>query len=377
MAMKLNEEVSTEVTPDPARTTQMKKAFDYTPACWCKDADEIEECDHCGVVWNYDKERWDWAEEGTKYTFKCRHYDDAVKFPDGTVVYASSMHDRSFDDETPDWGLYLDSGWAPNGMAGIIDWPDYDIPTNYYTAAYMIIDAYRKAKAGYWVEVGCIGGHGRTGTVLACMAVLGGVSHRKAVQWVRQNYCKDAVECKEQAWFVSWFRSFVFGGTSKPFPAKEQKYRTQYTYEQTFDWENVNLLEEIGRRPTAPRGKVYHRSTLYPIKPKNEYDVTEDDSNFWRTLSEEEKIEFLNDSQPMSPKKPDDPTPEEQAALEDWVDEYLRLTSKCPCQSGEKVMNCSCDIYTDKERTFVKIGDNPYGLKDPSDRALIDSEDPF
>ena len=62
-----------------------------------------------------------------------------------------------------------------------------------------------RAKDGQVVEVGCLGGLGRTGTVLACMAVLGGVEPLDAVAWVRENYRSGAIETPEQESWVDWF----------------------------------------------------------------------------------------------------------------------------------------------------------------------------
>ena len=52
------------------------------------------------------------------------------------------------------------------------------------------------------VELGCLGGHGRTGTALACLAVLSGVPAPDATAWVRSAYCNEAVETPEQEAFV-------------------------------------------------------------------------------------------------------------------------------------------------------------------------------
>jgi protein-tyrosine phosphatase len=60
-----------------------------------------------------------------------------------------------------------------------------------------------RARAGQLVEIGCIGGHGRTGTALACLAFLSGVQRQEAVPWVKANYCSRAVESPEQAAFVT------------------------------------------------------------------------------------------------------------------------------------------------------------------------------
>jgi protein-tyrosine phosphatase len=55
-----------------------------------------------------------------------------------------------------------------------------------------------RARTGEQVEVGCLGGHGRTGTALACLAVLTGYPAAGAVAWVRANYCPKAVETADQ-----------------------------------------------------------------------------------------------------------------------------------------------------------------------------------
>lgn len=46
-------------------------------------------------------------------------------------------------------------------------------------------------------HIGCFAGHGRTGTVLA--AIVAKVDGEKdAIRWLRENYCKKAVESKKQ-----------------------------------------------------------------------------------------------------------------------------------------------------------------------------------
>lgn len=54
---------------------------------------------------------------------------------------------------------------------------------------------------GKHVHLGCIGGHGRTGTVIAALVkTINGT--KDAITWVRENYCKKAVETKEQIDFL-------------------------------------------------------------------------------------------------------------------------------------------------------------------------------
>jgi len=60
-----------------------------------------------------------------------------------------------------------------------------------------------RARAGERVEVGCLGGHGRTGTALAWLAILAGLDPATAVAWVRANYCPYAVETADQEAFVA------------------------------------------------------------------------------------------------------------------------------------------------------------------------------
>jgi hypothetical protein len=128
-----------------------------------------------------------------------------VTFPDGTRVRASGLADRRADDDERDFGLYLDEAWAPTWPACVIDWPDFGTPRDRPRAAADIRAAFARARAGERVEVGCLGGRGRTGTVLACMAVLAGVPPEAAVPWVRGAYDPRAVETPEQEEWVAWF----------------------------------------------------------------------------------------------------------------------------------------------------------------------------
>ena len=128
-----------------------------------------------------------------------------VVFPDGTRVRASSLPDRDEHLSGRDFGLYLDPRWNPTWPAELIDWPDFGLPRDDARAASQIRAAFARAKRGEGVEVGCMGGLGRTGTVLACMAVLAGVDAKEAVAWVREHYRPNAVETPDQERWVQWF----------------------------------------------------------------------------------------------------------------------------------------------------------------------------
>jgi hypothetical protein len=128
-----------------------------------------------------------------------------VDFPDGSRVQASSLAARRKDDPERAFGLYLDEHWAPTWPADLVAWPDFGLPEEPEVAARQIVDAFGRAQRGELVEVGCLGGSGRTGTVLACMAILAGVAPGEAVEWVREAYRPEAVETAEQEAWVEWF----------------------------------------------------------------------------------------------------------------------------------------------------------------------------
>ncbi len=107
-----------------------------------------------------------------------------VQFPDGAQVRAAALSDRRERDDWRQFGLYLDPAWCPSWPADIIDWKDFGLPKSPAQAAKQIRAAFERVKGGERVEVGCKGGLGRTGTVLACMAVLAGVPTEEAVGWV-------------------------------------------------------------------------------------------------------------------------------------------------------------------------------------------------
>jgi hypothetical protein len=134
-----------------------------------------------------------------------------VRFPDGIFVTACSLAERQESNPGRDFGLYMDAGWRPTWDAHVIEWPDYGLPKDPSSAARTIVDAFERAK-GKRLEIGCAGGTGRTGTVLACMAVLAGVSASEAVEWVRANYRDEAIDTPDQERWVQWFADQVSAG---------------------------------------------------------------------------------------------------------------------------------------------------------------------
>jgi protein-tyrosine phosphatase len=106
----------------------------------------------------------------------------------------------------PDFGLYL-LGREPEPLpwpSRWLRWPDFRLPTDRPAAGDALREAWRRA-ADERVEIACGGGRGRTGTALACVAVLDGVPADEAVAFVRERYDSRAVETPWQRRYVARF----------------------------------------------------------------------------------------------------------------------------------------------------------------------------
>ncbi len=81
-------------------------------------------------------------------------------------------------------------------------WPDFWLPSNEKEAMDALKEAWQRAEYQR-VEIACSGGRGRTGTALACIAVLDGVPARHAVSFIREHYHPRAVETPWQRRYVT------------------------------------------------------------------------------------------------------------------------------------------------------------------------------
>jgi protein-tyrosine phosphatase len=135
-----------------------------------------------------------------------RHrHRDPIELPDGTVVSASSYRKEPVvEGYDPTFGVYLDHRWETPWTRVTVDWPDFGVPTDTTKLTAALREALDRARRGELVEVGCLGGHGRTGTAIACLAVLAGLNS-DPVDWVRAAYCDRAVETAEQEEFARKF----------------------------------------------------------------------------------------------------------------------------------------------------------------------------
>jgi protein-tyrosine phosphatase len=137
----------------------------------------------------------------------------AVTLPDGTAVRGRGRRRRLPEGPPPEFGLSLGRpprrpGPAPWPVVWV-DWPDFRTPRDPAAAVAAVVAAYERARRGERVEVTCGGGVGRTGTVLACMAVLAGHPVDDAVAWTRRHHHPRAVETPAQRRWVRWFATQV------------------------------------------------------------------------------------------------------------------------------------------------------------------------
>lgn len=107
-----------------------------------------------------------------------------------------------------DFALLLAPGPDPAWEHRRLRWPDFWLPLDRADALDALHEARRRARAGQRVEIACRGGVGRTGTALAALAVLDGLSPRAALAWVRAGYHPRAVETPwQRRWLDTVARS--------------------------------------------------------------------------------------------------------------------------------------------------------------------------
>ncbi len=93
-----------------------------------------------------------------------------------------------------DFALLLADGPVPDWPHRRIRWPDFWIPRDQADALAALHEAHDRVRAGERVEACCRGGVGRTGTALAALAILDGLSPPAALTLVRREYNPRAIE---------------------------------------------------------------------------------------------------------------------------------------------------------------------------------------
>ena len=127
-----------------------------------------------------------------------------VRLPSGRLVRGRALRRAVPAGPEPQWALHL-LGREPAPVpwpSRWLRWPDLRLPADHADARDALEELWRRS-AVERVEVACGGGRGRTGTALACVAVLDGVPAEQAVRWVREHSSPRAVETPWQRRYVA------------------------------------------------------------------------------------------------------------------------------------------------------------------------------
>ncbi|MFG2781064.1 protein phosphatase [Streptomyces prunicolor] len=130
-----------------------------------------------------------------------------LRLPSGRLVRGRGLR-RALpaDSSIPTYGVYL-LGQRPPEVpweTRWLRWPDFRLPADRAEAHAVLTDAWHRSLTER-VEFACGGGRGRTGTALACLAILDGVPPGEAVDYVRARYDRHAVETPWQRRYVRRF----------------------------------------------------------------------------------------------------------------------------------------------------------------------------
>ena len=131
-----------------------------------------------------------------------------LRLPSGRLVRGRGLRRPLPPGPRPTFAVYL-LGHPPPPVPWEhrwLRWRDFWLPADPGAAAEALREAWARA-ASERVEIACSGGQGRTGTALACLAVLDGVPNNRAVAYVREHYSPQAVETPWQRRFVARFRA--------------------------------------------------------------------------------------------------------------------------------------------------------------------------
>jgi hypothetical protein len=137
-----------------------------------------------------------------------RCYEDhpALPLKDGLVIYGGSCISPIVKDADVyvgfDMGMKSSIRSYPweQGEEFLFHIVDMSVPKDHEQTFKLVDFTIKALQDGKKVHMGCIGGHGRTGLIFAAL-VKTMLGEKDAIEYVRKNYCKKAVETKEQ---VNW-----------------------------------------------------------------------------------------------------------------------------------------------------------------------------
>ena len=142
---------------------------------------------------------------------KCYEKHPVLSLGGGQILGASCLNPaKGFDVYVGlDWNMrFLNKPvypWSPAEPSSIVEVhftvPDGGVPGDPVEFLNLLAWLQLRLQEGKRVHVGCIGGHGRTGLLLAAL-VQRVEGNAKAAQWVRTHHCKEAIETSAQSKFL-------------------------------------------------------------------------------------------------------------------------------------------------------------------------------
>jgi hypothetical protein len=129
-----------------------------------------------------------------------------LQLPSGRLLRGRGLRHPLPAGPVPEYGLYLLGSEPPPvpWESRWVRWRDWSLPADLAAARDAFVDVWQRAEHER-VELACGGGIGRTGTALACVAVIDGVPAADAVAYVRAHYARHAAETPWQRRYVRSF----------------------------------------------------------------------------------------------------------------------------------------------------------------------------
>jgi hypothetical protein len=156
---------------------------------------------------------------GKKVAIKCAHTHPVLKI-EGFEIYGGSCIDPIVNDAD----IYVGFERGMSTPTPAYPWtklvgfyfpiPDGGVPFSIQDFKNLLTYLENNLREGKKVHIGCIGGHGRTGLVLAAL-VTKMTGNTNSISYVRTNYCSKAVESNTQ---VEWLHKHF--GIQKVAPSK-------------------------------------------------------------------------------------------------------------------------------------------------------------
>ena len=151
---------------------------------------------------------YDIPEDGAVHALCQRHFEQPVQVGPYTIYVTGSanVHDptdyvpfqRGYFLDKDSWQRIFAEGHHDDTFVQFVDWPDFGVISSEELDA-LVSEIEEALHEGEVVDIGCVGAHGRTGTLLVALtARVEDCSPAEAWRRVRVRYCSQVVETASQ-----------------------------------------------------------------------------------------------------------------------------------------------------------------------------------